>query len=149
MKPEYFPKSGRWVFAWRMSFDPLTGDLYVGDVGQDAVEEIIFQPGTSMGGENYQWRVREGDASHASDSEYSEFGVRVGPIYDYNYSSGSFRGTLVTGGVLYRGCRMKALHGTYFFGDYGSCRIASFRVQGGQCVEFRDSRSRTRRGPMT
>ncbi len=118
---------------WRMAFDPANGDLYLGDVGQGGWEEIDYQPGTSSGGENYEWRVREGDHSHNSSTAYT-VGTRVGPILEYPQSGGDFNGVSVTAGVVYRGCRMPDLHGTYFFSDYGTDWIRTFRVDAGGAV---------------
>ncbi len=115
---------------WRFDFDGETGDLYIGDVGQNAWEEIDFQPGASTGGENYEWRVREGD--HGFRNQSYGVGTRVGPIYDYSHGTGNS----VTGGVVYRGCRMPDLRGIYFFADYARSWIRSFRVVDGAVTEM-------------
>ncbi len=115
---------------WRFSFDPVTGDMYIADVGQGAWEEIDFQPGDSAGGENYEWRIREGDHTFSAGTRPGP-GVQVAPIYEYNHSSaflGRTPGRSVTGGVVYRGCSMPDLHGRYFFADYTNHWIKSFRV---------------------
>ncbi|MEE8542307.1 MAG: PQQ-dependent sugar dehydrogenase, partial [Gammaproteobacteria bacterium] len=117
---------------WRFSFDPENGDLYIGDVGRDAWEEINYQPGDSPGGENYEWPVREGDHDHR-DVPYGQ-GDRVGPIFEYR----NVRANGVIGGVVYRGCRMPDLHGRYFLADI-SAGVRSFLVnESGQAVDVRD-----------
>lgn len=98
---------------FRFSFDPLNGWLYVGDVGQDKLEEIDI---IEKGG-NYGWNFREGQVRGP------RFSANVGfkePIYDYAHGSGSMQGSSVTGGVVYRGNRFPELFGKYVFGDYVS-----------------------------
>jgi uncharacterized repeat protein (TIGR01451 family) len=110
---------------WRFSFDRATGDLYVGDVGQNCWEEIDYQPGSSHGGENYGWRIMEGfrpfNLSNFGDCEQSPIaplGITL-PITAYGRSSGS----AVTGGYVYRGRQYPWMRGVYFFSDSGSGRI--------------------------
>jgi len=115
---------------WRFAFDRMNGDLYIGDVGQNVWEEIDYQPGTSSGGENYEWNLREGDNPH--DGSLVDLGPRVPPIFDYDHGGTVFRsGRSVTGGEVYRGCRMPDLRGRYFFADYTDDWVASFRVDEG------------------
>ncbi|HEX5220867.1 MAG TPA: PQQ-dependent sugar dehydrogenase [Verrucomicrobiae bacterium] len=102
---------------FRAGFDRATGDLWIGDVGQSAREEIDFLPASSNGGENYGWRLREGTIATPSG------GVggapppgNVEPVYDYNRDNDPFGGTVVTGGYVYRGPD-PALQGKYFFLD--------------------------------
>jgi len=102
---------------WRNSFDRETGDLWLGDVGQGAREEINFQPADSNGGENYGWRLREGDISTLGGAGGPEPSDHEGPIYDYiSNGAGSFGGNSVVGGYVYRGIDPD-LQGLYFFGD--------------------------------
>ena len=131
-----------WRNPWRFSFDPETGDLYVGDVGQNAEEEISFQPATSTGGENYGWKIMEGNRCFSTSN--CQTGVPpcnspllTDPIYTYGHSLGCS----VTGGVVYRGCAIPSLNGTYFFGDYCSGTIWSFRYENGQVNGFRNWQS--------
>ena len=114
---------------WRFSFDPETHDLYIGDVGQNAWEEIDFQPASSTGGENYEWKVREGNHSYSGNTAYGA-GERTGALYEYRHS-GAGSGCSLTGGVVYRGCLMPDLHGVYFFADYCTNWIRTLRVQNG------------------
>lgn len=101
---------------WRFAFDRATGDLYIGDVGQNNYEEIDFQPAASDGGENYGWAIMEGNHCYPSDP-CDETGL-VRPVAEYDHSLGCS----VTGGVVYRGTA-SALQGIYFYSDYCSGRI--------------------------
>ena len=111
---------------FRASFDRTTGDFYIGDVGQSAREEIDLQLATSAGGENYGWRLREGDIATPTGGVG---GPRppgaVDPIYDYLHGSGPFQGNSVTGGYLYRG-PVADLQGMYVFGDFVSDHVWAF-----------------------
>ena len=119
---------------WRWSFDRETGDMYIGDVGQNAWEEIDFQPASSVGGENYGWRIREG--AHLATATVSRCasavqgpGDIIDPIWEFRHSGASETGCSVTGGVVYRGCRLPDLDGTYFYSDYCTSFIRSFKVE--------------------
>lgn len=95
---------------WRMSFDRATGDLYIGDVGQNAWEEIDYLPAGTGAGTNFGWDFREG----AHEYEGSAPGGLVDPIAEYSHPDG---GCSVTGGYVYRGT-MPEWNGIYLFGDY-------------------------------
>jgi glucose/arabinose dehydrogenase len=95
---------------WRFSFDRITGDLFMGDVGQNVWEEINFQPVNSSGGENYGWNLREG--SHPFSSETTE-GL-TDPVAEYSHEFGCS----VTGGVVIRSPSLPAWNGIYIYGDY-------------------------------
>ena len=101
---------------WRYSFDRQTGDLYIGDVGQNAWEEVNFTPASSNGGENYGWRCYEGTHTY-NTAGCQAAGNYDMPFYDYDHSSGRFS---VTGGFVYRGTDSPDLQGYYIFADYGS-----------------------------
>lgn len=101
--------------VWRFSFDRATGDLYLGDVGQNQWEEINFQPADSPGGENYGWNIYEGTHQFAGGTVEDA----VIPIAEYNHSLGCS----VTGGYIYRGEAVPALEGVYLYSDYCSGRI--------------------------
>lgn len=103
---------------WRFSFDRVSGDLYVADVGQSAYEEINFQPGTSAGGENYGWRFREG-AHCFNPSTNCDPGGLTDPVAEYSHAFGCS----VTGGYVYRGSAHPRMQGIYFYGDYCSGRV--------------------------
>lgn len=122
---------------WRNGFDRATGDLYVGDVGQDNCEEIDVQPATSAGGENYGWRLREGVIATPTG------GVggppppgAIDPIFDYPHRGATcsapgagFTGISVTAGTVYRG-PITELDGRYFFADFGTARLWSLLWDG-------------------
>jgi glucose/arabinose dehydrogenase len=105
---------------WRFSFDRHFGDLYIGDVGQGAWEEIDRQPGDSAGGENYGWNVMEG--RHCFQDGCDQTGY-VKPIAEYPTSLGC----AVTGGYVYRGQTQPGLEGVYVFADY--CAGVLFTLQ--------------------
>jgi glucose/arabinose dehydrogenase len=105
---------------WRFSFDSVTGDLWVGDVGQDRWEEIDRSPAAGGGGrgKNYGWRVMEGKACYRPASGCSKAGKKL-PLTVYSHA----RGCAVTGGYVYRGSEFPDLVGGYLFGDFCSGRI--------------------------
>jgi glucose/arabinose dehydrogenase len=103
---------------WRMSFDRATGDLWIGDVGQNSWEEIDVHRGATPGGTNYGWNRMEG--SHCfQPPQGCEDPALTGPVTDYGRDSGC----TVIGGNVYRGATQTALAGGYVFGDYCSGRI--------------------------
>ena len=117
-----------WSFGlrnpWRYSFDDWTrggtSALVLGDVGQDAREEINFEP-AGRGGRNYGWRIREGRQAYDARSTPA-FGPLREPIFDYGRTIGSS----VTGGLIYRGAALDpSFNGRYFFGDFITGRIFS------------------------
>jgi glucose/arabinose dehydrogenase len=102
---------------FRASFDSLTGDLWIGDVGQGAREEIDFLAADDPDGANFGWRLREGDIQTPSGGVGGPAPAdHVPPVYDYNRDNDAFGGTVVTGGYRYRGPDPD-LQGLYFFGD--------------------------------
>ena len=100
---------------WRFSFDRLTGDLFVGDVGQAEWEEINFQPASSPGGENYGWRLMEGSDCYDPPTGCDPTGL-VLPVLAYDHSLGC----AVIGGFRYRGTQVPGLDGQYLYADYCS-----------------------------
>lgn len=104
---------------WRFSFDAVTNDLWIADVGQNAFEEINRVSAASTGAENYGWRCYEGNSpfnlNGCGDEESYTF-----PVYDYSHSNGD---QSVTGGYVYRGEDFPALNGKYIYGDFNSGRI--------------------------
>ena len=123
---------------FRASFDRLTGDFYVADVGQNTREEVNFQLAGSPGGANYGWRLREGIiATPTGGVGGPQPPDGVDPIYDYTHGSGQDEGFSVTGGYVYRGPIVQ-LQGKYFFADYVSERIWSIEHDGAMVTEFLD-----------
>jgi glucose/arabinose dehydrogenase len=114
---------------WRNAFDSQTGDLYIADVGQDAIEEIDVQPANSTGGLNYGWNVMEGNACFEPSSGCN-MGGKVLPIYQYLHSDFGDNHASITGGVVYRGCKMPGYVGHYFFGDAVHGLVRSLKWDG-------------------
>lgn len=131
------PKNEFWVKGlrnpWRCSFDRVTGDLMIADVGAGLWEEIDFQPDSSGGGENYGWNKFEGFVKYICPDPCDSSGL-TRPIHVYDHSSGCS----ITGGYVYRGSKIPGLQGTYFFADYCSWQIWSLRVVNGVATEVTD-----------
>jgi glucose/arabinose dehydrogenase len=126
IKPEIWASGLR--NPWRFSFDRLTGDLWIGDVGQNTWEEVDFQPGGSKGGQNYGWSCFEGNHGYKSCRPKNA----VGPIYEYNHDTG---GCVVTGGYVYRGSDIPALDGAYLFADYCTGVMTALVQRAGRVVQ--------------
>jgi glucose/arabinose dehydrogenase len=126
---------------WRFSFDRQTGDLYIGDVGQDAWEEIDFQAAPAAGqvpaaGTNWGWNVTEGTHCYPAGTISCNTAGMTMPIAEYPHPDGS----AVTGGFVYRGVALPdlAATGTYFYGDFGTGFVRTLRVVGGQATDLQD-----------
>lgn len=114
---------------WRFSFDPLTGVLYAGDVGQYDREEIdIIAPG-----KNYGWNIMEGSLCTPGVNPYCDKAGLTLPLIDY----GRKEGITVIGGFVYRGHDIPPLCGAYIYGDWGSGKIWALRHQGHKVIEQR------------
>jgi glucose/arabinose dehydrogenase len=127
---------------WRSAFDPVNGDFYVADVGQNCWEEIDYLPAAGNGGQNFGWRSME--ATHcfnpSAQSNCNPAPVACAgtptcndpslklPVLEYSHASG---GCSITGGYVYRGCLMPNYQGTYFYGDFCAAFIRTFRMAGG------------------
>jgi glucose/arabinose dehydrogenase len=109
---------------WRISFDQSTGDLWIGDVGQSAWEEIDYLPAGSQGGANFGWSIMEGNHGYDGDAQP---GLLL-PLAEYSHSSG---GCSVTGGYVYRGA-MPEWNGIYLYGDYCFGKIWGLILSNGQ-----------------
>ncbi len=114
---------------WRFSFDAETGDLWVGDVGQDLFEEVAIV----RAGENHGWNILEGwapfsDEFRRPDAQFAE------PVFAYPHSLG----VSVTGGYVYRGSRSETFRGVYLFGDYETRRVWGLRQEQGRVTEIYD-----------
>ncbi|MBC7927857.1 MAG: PQQ-dependent sugar dehydrogenase [Bryobacteraceae bacterium] len=107
---------------WRFSFDTQNGDLYIADVGQNALEEINFQPASSAGGENYGWNRTEGTQCYPTPGTCDQSGL-TRPVFEYNHSVG----VSVTGGYVYRGRGLPALQGSYIYADFARGQIWALR----------------------
>jgi glucose/arabinose dehydrogenase len=116
---------------WRFSFDRATGDLYIGDVGQNAVEEIDFTPRASPGLENYGWDLYEGSRRYETGDAGA--GRLVFPVFEYGHDEGC----TVIGGFVYRGAARPSDRGRYVLGDYCSGNIWSLRVSSGDARDVR------------
>lgn len=105
-----------WIYGlrnpWRWSFDRITGDLWIGDVGEGAIEEIDRLPFPELGrGANLQWPLREGTRQYSGAAPAGS----VGPVFEYGRTNGECS---VTGGFVYRGAALPGLTGAYIYGDF-------------------------------
>ncbi len=114
--------------AWRFSFDPESGRIFVGDVGQDMWEEVDI---VAAGGD-YGWSIREGMHEGPRIKGAPPDIPLIDPIYDYAHGSGTFNGNCIIGGIVYRGSQLKELSGQYLFTDFGSRRIWALREDNGK-----------------
>ena len=123
---------------WRCSFDRKTGDLWIGDVGQNKWEEINWMAKGEGAGANYGWRLREGlIATPKKGVGGSRPDDNVEPVYVYHHGQGPLEGLSVTGGYVYRG-PIESLQGRYVFADYQLPRIWSFKLEDGKAVDLID-----------
>ena len=113
---------------WRISFDALTGDLWIADVGQNAFEEVNFQAAGSAGGQNYGWRCYEGNAPFNTGGCPAADALTF-PVHTYT-TSGTNPGCSVTGGQVYRGCDFPAWQGKYLYTDFCSGRFWTLTPDG-------------------
>jgi glucose/arabinose dehydrogenase len=126
-KSGFRPETWAWGLRnpWRFSFDGATGELYIGDVGQDLWEEIDVAP-AGTGGQDYGWSQWEGLHPYPPGATRSRAGFTF-PVAEYGHDVGD----AVIGGYVYRGKTSPALDGIYLFGDTGSGRIWGLRREGG------------------
>jgi|GEM_PF-207103 len=113
---------------WRFSFDRSTGKLWVGDVGQNAWEEIDI----IEGGNNYGWNVMEGTHCYSPSTGCDTTGLTL-PIFEYSHAVGQS----ITGGYVYRGPRIPSLAGTYIYGDYVDRQIWGLQYENGEVIDNR------------
>jgi glucose/arabinose dehydrogenase len=116
---------------WRFSFDRANGDLWIGDVGQDSIEEVDHVAWPWQGQLNFGWNVYEGRASF--ESKALGPGRLVMPVAQYSHQ----RGCSITGGYVYRGSAVPAATGRYFYGDYCQGTIWSLKLVGGVARQIR------------
>jgi glucose/arabinose dehydrogenase len=113
---------------WRFSFDRLTGDLYIADVGQNAREEVNFAAAGTPGGANYGWNIMEGDSCFR-DRNCEQTGLEAPvAVYSHGVDPG---GCSITGGYVYRGSAFPQIAGTYFYTDYCTGNVWALRNNGG------------------
>jgi len=131
---------------WRFSFDKSTGDLYIGDVGQNSWEEINFQPSNSNGGENYGWNQFEGFDKFIDNPNINN---AISPIHVYPNNANIYKvilgwdeddvyGCSITGGYVYNGKKIKSLKGYYLFADYCTGRIWAFQFIDNQVQNLKE-----------
>jgi glucose/arabinose dehydrogenase len=115
-------KAEIWAYGlrnpWRFSFDRATGDLYIGDVGQDLWEEIDYLPAGSPGGTNFGWNYMEGFHTYRNRTPPQNLQLTP-PVAEYSHQFGC----AVTGGYVYRGQELPDWQGVYLFGDYCSGNV--------------------------
>jgi glucose/arabinose dehydrogenase len=114
---------------WRYSFDRETGMLFVADVGQGTWEEVHVVPHTTAS-VNYGWRIMEGNHCYNAPT-CDQSGLNI-PVHEYDHSGGNCS---VTGGYVYRGSAIPSLRGRYFYSDYCTGFLRSFRMENGTAVE--------------
>ncbi|MGH7131137.1 MAG: PQQ-dependent sugar dehydrogenase [Phycisphaerales bacterium] len=149
-EPQRLAPSSAWALGlrnpWRWCFDRWNGDLYIADVGQDAIEEVNWVAAGTGGGRNYGWRRYEGLATTANSNASSNPPVAtttyditenlVNPVWTYGHGNGATQGNSITGGYVYRGKAIPWLRGRYFFADYVfSNRIWTMRIVGGAATD--------------
>ena len=122
---------------WRIAFDPVTSDLFIGEVGSNDHEELNFLSGSSPAGANLGWRCFEGNEclNRPECTGGCADPTMILPIHEYSHVDGL---CCIIGGYVYRGQAMPSLHGTYFFADYCSGRIWSLRYDGQTMTEYRE-----------
>ena len=125
---------------WRYSFDRLTGDLWIGDIGQNAREEIDYAPVGVRGSQNYGWARLEGTRTYSGAAPSGA----VAPLTDYAKAGGN---CAVTGGYVYRGSRIPDLVGAYIYADRCVGTIQALRQAGGRVVDQRSFSASVR--PLT
>jgi glucose/arabinose dehydrogenase len=116
---------------WRIAFDPANGDLYIADVGQNRWEEVnVATAADGAGrGRNYGWSIMEGPDCFPS-SPCDEDGLEL-PVLSYGHGDGCS----ITGGHVYRGAAIPALQGHYFYSDFCSGWVRTFRFENGSAVD--------------
>jgi glucose/arabinose dehydrogenase len=117
---------------WRYSFDASTKDLYIADVGQRQWEYIHVVPGGKLVGQNFGWRITEGNHCFAAKS-CNRRGLQA-PVVEYSHREGCS----ITGGHVYRGKAFPELDGAYFYSDYCTALLRSFRLKNGRVTDHWD-----------
>jgi len=116
---------------WRFSFDSQTGDLFIGDVGQNLWEEVNFQPASSSGGENYGWNCYEGThlytGGNSNPNSCQPASSYTMPIFEQPHGSANS----ITGGFVYRGWLYPALTGHYVVADFSTGNVWTLQQNSG------------------
>jgi glucose/arabinose dehydrogenase len=120
---------------FRFSFDRLTADLYIGDVGQNTREEVDFEPAGSAGGLNFGWNAREGTIATPCPTVSPTLPEMIEPIHDYDHNG---LGASVSGGNVYRGLQYPSMYGRYFFADFVTGEVWSFVRLGAGISDLQD-----------
>lgn len=129
-----------WIYGlrqpWRFDFDPLNGDLYIGEVGAGAEEEIDIVPFASAAATNFGWRCIEGNTctGYAGCASCSDPGY-TSPVYTIPHTGGV---CAVIGGMVYRGSAIPSLQGTYWYSEFCTSKIYSFVWDGTQVTQHID-----------
>jgi glucose/arabinose dehydrogenase len=133
-------KKPRWTLVayglrnpWRFSFDKKTGDLYIGDVGQDNWEEVDYLKRGTETIANFGWNHYEGTHLYDGITKMLTRGVYHGPVVEYSHEDGCS----VTGGYVYRGTKIPSAVGRYFYGDYCSGLVWSLKIVNGKAASVR------------
>lgn len=134
------PEDAAWASGlrnpWRFTFDPLTGDLWIADVGQDSFEEINWIPAADVeaDGKNFGWDLYEG-TEEFDDADPAPGGASDGPFVEPVFTYGRDRGCSITGGVVYRGERIPGLDGQFLFADICEGGVRALGRDGDSFVE--------------
>ena len=115
---------------WRFDFDPLSGDLYLTDVGAQKREEVNYQPAGQGARANYGWKFYEGTADFNVSEDAPDKSTFTFPVYDYDHLA--LGGCSITGGFVYRGQALPELDGKFIFGDFCSGFVWSLEMDGDQ-----------------
>lgn len=118
---------------WQYTFDRRTGDQYIADVGQNRFEEINVVPAGKIGGQNFGWSIVEGIGHCLKGTDCNQQGLTQ-PVLEYDHDDGCS----ITGGLVYRGKAIPELDGLYFYSDFCTAFIRSFRWQGGKVQDSWD-----------
>jgi glucose/arabinose dehydrogenase len=140
MRLDINAKTPRWSLVayglrnpWRFSFDRANGDLYIGDVGQDAWEEVDYLKHGTQTVANFGWNRYEGTHSYDAATKVLTRGSYHAPVAQYPHSDGCS----VSGGYVYRGTTIPSIVGRYFYGDYCSGLVWSLKISGGRATGVR------------
>lgn len=119
-----------WRNPWRWSFDRDTGEMFVGDVGQNALEELSYEP-ANTGGRNYGWKVMEGTNCYATAACNAPPACNAATLVRPFHTIPTVPYCSIIGGYVYRGCNLPNYRGLYFFGDYCNGVVWTLRYSNG------------------